>query len=234
MALTAPGAAALAPVQASHGHRDRRDLVSGALGEAVSGSEDSLDHLESLSNPSIEPYVEACGESHRIFCRSLDAARSGSSANHKPFSQRLVKGAVLAAAAGAVVRVGTVTDALAEVYAQRFGNALRHMQGAEVLVAGRDISDFGTRPHGTRVLSSFVTGRPDGTVLDVPRVCFRAAEILLDPRWIAHEFQHVRQEMASECPLEDLLGRRDYPDKATELEAKREEADFVRTFGVLF
>src|ERR1039458_8787622 len=177
MALTAPGAAALAPVQASHVHRDRRDLVSGALGEAVSGSEDSLDHLESLSNPSIEPYVEACGESHRIFCRSLDAARSGRSANHKPFSQRLVKGAVLAAAAGAVVRVGTVTDALAEVYAQRFGNALRHMQGAEVLVAGRDISDFGTRPHGTRVLSSFVTGRPDGTVLDVPRVCFRAAEI---------------------------------------------------------
>jgi hypothetical protein len=65
-------------------------------------------------------------------------------------------------------------------------------------------------------------------------VAFRAAVILLDPRWVAHEFRHVRQQLASDCRLEDLSAGRDYPDKATELEAKIEEAEFVRQFGVLF
>jgi hypothetical protein len=65
-------------------------------------------------------------------------------------------------------------------------------------------------------------------------VAFRAAAILLDPRWVAHEFQHVRQQLASECLLDDLSGGRDYRDKVTELEAKLEEAEFIQQFGILF
>jgi hypothetical protein len=233
-AVNSAAAAALASVRDSNVHRDRRDLVSGALSDCLAASKESVAILESRSSPLIEPYVQACRDSLEAFSFSLEVARSGRATNHKPFSQRLVKGAVLAQATGAVLRMGTVTDALAEVFARRFGDTLPYMQGADVLVAGRDTPDFGVHPAGTRVLSSFVTGRPDATVLDIPHVCIRAAEILLDPRWIAHEFQHVRQELASESRMDDLLGGRDYPDKATELEAKIEECEFIRQFGVLF
>jgi hypothetical protein len=83
------------------------------------------------------------------------------------------------------------------------------------------------------VLSWFVTGNAAGTGLDIPRVCFRPAEILFNPRWVAHEFKHVRPEMASEGRREDLLGGRGFPDMATEIEAKLEEAQFVREFDIL-
>jgi len=39
--------------------------------------------------------------------------------------------------------------------------------------------------------------------------------------------------MASEGRREDLLGGRGFPDMATEMEAKLEEAQFVREFGIL-
>lgn len=233
-AVTAAAATGLAPVRVSNVHRDRRDLVSAAISGCLAADKRDIEVLQSNSSPLNERYLRACRDSHEAFSRALEVARSGRGVNYKPFAQRLVKGAVLAQAAGAVLRIGTVTDTITEIYAQRFGNALPYLSNADVFVAGRDTPDFGVHPAGSRSMSSFVTGRANATVLDVPRVSFRAAEILLDPRWVAHEFRHVRQELASECRLEDLSGGCDYPDKATELEAKLEEADFIGQFGVLF
>jgi hypothetical protein len=233
-AVTAAAATALAPIRESNIHRDRRDLVSGAVSECLAADKRSIAIFRSNSSPLIEPYLQACRESLDAFSNALEIARSGRAVNHKPFSQHLIKGAVLAQAAEAVLRIGRVSDAIAEVYAQRLGTALPYMSCSDVFVAERDTPDFGVHPVGGRSMSSFVTGRADATVLDVPHVAFRAAVILLDPRWVAHEFRHVRQQLASDCRLEDLSAGRDYPDKATELEAKIEEAEFVRQFGVLF
>ncbi len=233
-AVTAAAATALRPIRESNVHRDRRDLVSGTISECLAADDRSISIFESNSSQLIEPYLQASRDSLGAFSRELETARSGRAVNHKPFSQRLVKGAVLTQGAGAVLRIGTVPDAITEVYAQRFGGSLPYMSGSDVIVAGRDTPDFGVHPAGSRSMSSFVTGRADATVLDVPHVVFRAGVILLDPRLVAHEFRHVRQQLASECRLEDLSAGSDYPDKTTELEAKREEAEFVRQFGILF
>ncbi len=232
--LALPAARHLLKIRESNVHRDRRDLVSSDLFSHLKAEAESLSSIESTSDPADGPFLQATKDSHESLLQAMEATRSGNALNHKPFSQRLIKAAVLAKAAGAVLKVGTVASAMAGAYARRVGDALPSLAEADVVVCGRGSPDFGVHPSGARSLSSFVTGRADGTLLDVPHVALQAAIILINPRWVAHEFEHVRQIFTCDCRIEDFTASVAYRQKGTEIGAKIEEAHFTRQFGVLF
>lgn len=128
------GAKALDCLRECNVHRTRHDLYSPAV-LARASSENAF--IDILQRTDILPkYIEVRRDSLAAFVSGSQCARDGKATNQKPFSQRFIKGLILAEAAGASLATGRLIDAIGEPLAELYGNALPFMQDAEIWVGG--------------------------------------------------------------------------------------------------
>jgi len=234
--LTEEGAAHLLPLRDRNIHRTRNDLVpqAQAINERLEVERKATDNLAEKRKEEQKPYIDARRASFAAFQTALARAHRGAARNLKPFSQRLIKGLILAKVAGARLPIGTLIDSIGTALVARYGEALRFMQDIEVVVAGRVIPEMCTDEEIKSATGSFITCYPKGVVLAHPRIILQADVVAIDPRTIFHEFQHARQATASEEPIRHFHRAGSYETEIIEWKAKQAEADFTDEFGILY
>ena len=178
------------------------------------------------------PYLNARRASSAAYQMAREQALRVRPVNRKPFSQRLITGLILAKAASARLKIGTLSESIGETLAARYGEALRFMQDTEVVVSGRQIAEL--YPRNEVGCGAFYLSYPEGVLLTQPRVVLNANVVIIDPRAIFHEFQHVRQYTTSEEKIADLATNSQYETQVVEWKAKQAEADFVNEFGIMY
>ena len=234
--LTEEGAAHLLPLRDRNIHRTRNDLVpqAQAINERLEAERETTDDLAEKRKEEQKPYIDARRASFAAFQTARARAHRGAARNLKPFSQRLIKGLILAKVAGARLPIGTLIDSIGTTLVAHYGEALRFMQDTEVVAAGRVIPELCSHEEIKSATGIFITCYPKGVVLALPRIILKADVVTIDPRTIFHEFQHARQHTASEEPIGHFQPTGTYETEITEWKAKQAEAEFTDEFGILY
>ena len=177
-------------------------------------------------------------ELHHLFAReasyqTVAASMKQEKANLKPFSQRFIKGMVIAKASGATLFIGHLSDALSQPLGALYGDALLDMQEAKVILNKKNIPELWLGPAQGYAAGKFCLSDRNGLWLDAPHI-YLAAEIMMsDHRSVFHEFRHARQELACLGPLPHFSDAK-YEAMPTEADAKMAEANMIAHFGILF
>ena len=234
--LTRPGADQMLLLRDRNIHRNRSDLVAKGrrIEERLAAEQNVTQEIEALERPDDQPHLEARRASIKAFQSAHERALNGQAENLKPFSQRFIKGLILAEVTGARLPIGTLSDTISTRLAGYYGEALLFMQDTEIIATGRMIPELTDHDEPFKACGIYATRDLSGIVLPQPRIVLRADVVMIDPRTIYHEFQHARQNSAAEEPLGDfhLTGR--YETEVTEWKAKQAEADFTNDFGILY
>jgi len=230
--LTEAGAKALDILRVCNVHRTRNDLIklSRMLDVFVEIHEERLQAAIELQLP----YANAQRAYLAAFRRARALSLSGTTGQRKPFSQRLIKGLLLAKVAEARLIIGSLFQAVSPALVARYGKAWPHMQAIEVVAIGRKGSELNFRQDVPDPGGTFSLLDEQGVVLDPPRVLLNAPTAIIDPSTMFHEWEHVRQHMAAEGPMDDFEPHDLHAAEPTEWKAKQAEADFVSEFGILY
>jgi hypothetical protein len=234
--LTQAGAEQLHLLCTTNVHRTKPDLEAegGAIDERL-GAEQfvTFDH-ECNGREDEKPYVAARRASTAAFRDALCLSLKNRSKNHKPFSQRFIKGLILAKVARARVVVGKLSDSITGVLAGRYGIALPYMQDTELVATGRMIPELIGPRDESGASGAYSVRDMEERVLAQPQIAFNAEIVLIDPRIIYHEFQHARQYSAAEEPLRTFEPTGRYETEIVEWKARQAEAEFTAAFGILY
>ena len=215
-------------------HRTRQDLVAQAraLNMLLEVLEEDT-RLQSSIQPGL-PYLGAQRAYLSAFRHAYAQALNGGNNRPRAFSQRLIKGLLLAKACGARLAIGSLFEAVSADLVARYGQAWPFMQAVEVVGLGRPSPELKVRKEMGEGAGTFSILDQQGTVLDPPRVLLEAQEALFNPNKIFHEFQHARQHMAAEGSIYDFEPQEWYKAEVTECQAKQAEAHFIAEFGILY
>ncbi len=232
--LTSGGAERLDLLRVCNVHRTRHDLVAQArVMNRMFEVDDQAVQWRAPIQAEV-PYYDAQRASNAAFRQAHALAMHGKPVYPGAFSQRLIKGLILAKASEARLVIGglfeTVTPALAACY----GKAWPFMQAVEVVAFGRSSPELKVRKDIQQSAGTFNILAPDGAILDPPRVLLMADQALLKPCVIFHEFQHARQHTAAEGLIDDFQPQESHAAEVTESQAKQAEAHFIGKFGILY
>ena len=235
--LTGAGTAQLCMFRERNIHRTKADLTTQTrwLDDMRDGEQLRTWRLTQVQQPDDRHFLAA----RRASCASFQAARAraltGLATNLKPFSQRFIKGMILAKVAQARVPIGKLSDAISNTLAACYGEALTCMQHVEIVAAGRMLKELLDPVDQSPVAGNFLMKYPIEVVLKIPRVLLSAEHLLKDQRTIFHEYQHARQYLAAEESAENFVGGRGrYGTQIIEWKAKLAEAEFMDKFGIFF
>lgn len=247
--LTPEGMARLELICSRNVHKTRQDIQSQhremerRLASEQAHLEHDLKYLKSLTEdvdkrPREEidhlfNHLSARGASYEAYRRALEAASTPEARNLKPFSQRFIKGMVLAKASGAKLCIGHLSDAISKDLGILYGGALMDMQEAEVFLNRKEIPEMWHRPIKEYCAGKFCLSGQDGAWLDAPHIYLAAETMMFDARSVFHEYRHACQELACEGPIPHFSSAT-YESMPTEIDAKLEEAKMIAHFGVLF
>jgi hypothetical protein len=234
--LTEAGAVHLRVLRDRNLHRTRADLVAEAraIEEQLEVEQQRTRELAEQRREEDRPYMDARRATLSAFQTARAQALNGVATNLKPFSQRLIKGLVLANIAGARLPIGPLSDAVAAGLAVRYGKAFLFMQDTEVVALGRVTPELRQLKDGVQGIGIFAFYDPNGAILEHPRIILKADIVCIDPRTIFHEIQHARQHTASEETIRALQPANTYETETIEWKAKQAEADFINEFGILY
>lgn len=189
--------------------------------------------MQAATDPGL-PYHEAQRACLTAFRRAHALACNGKTNHPKALSQRLIKGLLIAHVARARLAIGSLVEAVTPDLAARYGRTWPRMQTVEVVVLGRASFELCIRQDVESAAGAFKLLDEDGTVLDPPRVVLRTQGVLLDPGTIYHEWEHVRQHMASTVLILDFTPRQLHSEEATECKAIQVAAELLSEFGILY
>lgn len=217
-------------------HRLPSDLVSEArmIDERLTAELERTLELAERCLEEDRPYLNARHASMASFQAWRTKSLCGMAKNLKPFSQRLIKGLILATVAGARLSIGTLSEAISTSLADYYSAALPLMQDVEIVAAGRIVAEFITCRDADNVSGIFVLCHPSKVVLPNPRVVLKSEVVKLDPRTVYHEFEHARQYLAGDEPIGNFQATGKYETEIIEWKAKQAEADLIDQFGILY
>jgi len=233
--LTQQGGDQMSLLRDRNVHRTKRDLIvqARAMDERLQREERTTSELAEQQREDERIYIDARRASFTAFLGARARALTGLAKNAKPFSQRFIKGLVLAKVAGARLTIGSLSDSIGAALADRYGEALALMQNTEVVATGREVPELG-RQRGVSKVAGIYINSVGEVVLANPQVILQADVVIIDPRTVFHEFQHARQHLACEESVLDMQPQERYETEVIEWKAKQAEADYLKEFGVLY
>ncbi len=211
-------------------HRTSEDIVrmSGLIESGLECEQSFIKNITRSARVAALPWVEASRQSAEAFAQACAQAWGGNAKNHRPYSQKLIKGVVLSLVSEARLELGTLSDIFTGELASSYGSAFAHMQDCDVVLWGRPTDAFAMYPYG-----GFHIFDNSQDVLPHPEIHLCTRALSVDPRCIHHETQHARQHMACEGSWTNLF----HPVREmnpSERAAKQAEADMLKRFGVLY
>ena len=240
--LTPEGMAILDKIRSRNVHKTTDDLlarrleINGRLADESMHLMQDKKRLLTVSNNALSQageHVIARFASFDKYQNAVNATTGRNTTNHKPFSQRFIKGMVLAKVSGAKLCIGPLTDAISENLGAHYGSTLLDMQEAKVFLNPGKIPEMWSYASKDYGVGYFLLADSSGNLLDAPHIYLTADLMMLDHRSVYHEFQHARQYLACEKPLW-FYEKRTYESAPTEIEAKLAEAGMMAKFGILF
>jgi hypothetical protein len=234
--LTGSGAEGLRPLCTQNVHRTLPDFVAEepAIDQRLNAQQNVTRKIKARKRDDERPYLNARLASTAAVLEARGQLRNHQANNLKPFSQRFIKGLVLAKVTRARLAIGSLSDAISGTLAGHFGEALASMQDTEIVVTGRTVPEL-TDHEGTHLANGiYQTADFERKERPRPRIVLCAKVAIIDPRIIYHELQHARQYSAGEEPIRNLKRTGRYETEVVEWKAKQAEAEFTTAFGILY
>lgn len=237
--LTPGGMARLELIRSRNVHKTKQDIQSQHLemerrltNECAHVEHDLKSGFDKLPVEAVH-HLLARHASYEVYRQALEVASTPEAKNLKPFSQRFIKGMVLAKVSGAKLCIGHLSDAISKNLGVLYGDELIDMQEAKVFLNQKEIPELWQGPAKVHASGKFCLSGADGAWLATPHIYLPAEIMMFDARSVFHEFRHARQELACEGPFPHFSSAT-YESMPTEIDAKQEEARMIAHFGVLF